>query len=137
MNVDLDLVGVLQTGQFISVHAGVRDAGFAERVLKPLHNSVGCRHESVLQLNLKYQVTPAPQVETEMDVLVPVGDQFILGFRKADDAVQANQHDGDDESRFELKIAFHESKRWKGAAAPDRGPFLLLLLLRRESGNRS
>jgi hypothetical protein len=45
-----------------------------------------------------------------MDVLMPIGDQLILGFGDSNNAVQANQNHREDDSGFDLDVAIHSFK---------------------------
>ncbi len=62
--------------------------------------------EGVLELDLHHQLGTAAQVEPELDVLLPVGDQLVLGFRNSDDAIEADQDDRDDDGDLILMLRF-------------------------------
>jgi hypothetical protein len=58
--------------------------------------------EGVLNLDLHHQLRAAAQIEPQVDVLFPVGDQLVLGLGNADDAVEADQDHRDDDAGFEF-----------------------------------
>ncbi len=53
--------------------------------------------EGILLLYLNHQIGSAAEIQPEVDVFLPIGDQLALAPRNADDAVEADQDDGDDE----------------------------------------
>ncbi len=82
--------------------------------------------EGVLLLYLNHKIGSAAQVESEVNIVVPVLNQFGLALRKTDDPVQANQNYRNDEKEFEAKMTFHESEKM----SPNRGLLLNPLLVR-------
>src|ERR1700722_7560151 len=58
-------------------------------------------------MDLHHQMAPAPQIQPQPDILIPVLDQFLFRLRQPDNAVHANQNDRDDGHQAKFKIAFH------------------------------
>jgi len=108
LDVDLDLVGVLQRRRIIAREiAGSGDGVFLKLHLQAVNGVVREGLEGILELDLHDQLGAAAQIEPEMDVLVPVGDQLVLGLGNSNDAVQAYQNDRDDDSGLDLDVAIH------------------------------
>ncbi len=107
-DVDLDLVGVFQRRRIVPRDvAGGADAVFLKLLLQAFDGVVRESLEGVLELDLHHQLRAAAQIEPEMDVLFPVGDQLVFRFGNSDDAVQAYQDDRDDDGGFDLEVAIH------------------------------
>ena len=65
-------------GSLRVISPDVGDAGLLQLVLQALDDLVGVGLEGVLQLHLQHQLAAAVQIEPEMDVVLPVVDQFAF-----------------------------------------------------------
>ena len=135
---DLDLVGVLEACQIVAGNFRKSDVLLAELFLQPVDHGFRVGHERILQLDLQHQMRPALQVETQMDVVLPVLHQLGARPGNADDAVDADQDQRNDDPRFDLEIPIHAFRSWPSARAGIpawRRNNLSLLVLRNQTGH--
>jgi hypothetical protein len=65
-----------------------------------------------LNLDFHNQLRAAAQVETEMYVLFPVGDELVLGFGNPDNSVDTDKNHRDDNAGLDFDVAIHDSGFW-------------------------
>ena len=93
---------VRQRLRIVADHVREHDPAFWHSSFRRCDHRVGLALNASCSWTSQHQVAAAPQIETQLDVLVPVRDQ--LGFRlgQPDDAVDTNQNDRDDGQETEI-----------------------------------
>ena len=87
---------ILERFGIVHFDIGILNARLLGRLLKPVRHASRLGVKGVLLLHPHHQVSTAAQIQAQANVLVPVGDQFVLAPGQADDAVKADQNHSQD-----------------------------------------
>ncbi len=86
---------------FLHLDISELDVCFARFFLQAVGIRSGLSVERVLLLHLNHEVSSTAEIQPEVDVLLPIGNQLGFAARDSDDAVEADQDDRNDEQEFE------------------------------------